>query len=197
MGRVIRMASRTGKELTAEYSDDEMTLMRALRDQLDGPDAAWARESMCAIHEIKALLGATITDVADGGGPGDETAVPEALDAHPPIPVTLDATASRAAKQEAMARVDDHADPEWKEAAFAAVERVARARETFTPDDIWVEVPKPREPRALGPVMLRARRAGICAPTGRHVKSRIPSQHQNPITEYRSLVHAAEGESLL
>lgn len=91
------------------------------------------------------------------------------------------------ATEEGIAASYEGADQQWKEDAFAAVKRVAAAKSTFTPDDIWDEVEKPREPRALGGVMRRAMREGVCEPTGNYVKSRIPSQHKNIITEYRSL----------
>lgn len=109
-----------------------------------------------------------------------------------PVLASPDPAAARAATQEAIERVDRAADPDWKAAAQNAVRLVAARQEIFTPDDIWTLVVKPSEPRALGPVMLRAKRDGICEPTGQLVKSKMATQHQNVITEYRSLIYRQE-----
>jgi hypothetical protein len=95
---------------------------------------------------------------------------------------------SKAAADEGIARADANAPEEWKARALEAVERVCRTKAVFTPDDIWELVEKPPTPQALGPVMQRARSLEWCAPTGAFVPSQIPSQHQNPIREWKSLL---------
>lgn len=103
---------------------------------------------------------------------------------------------SQQAQDEGIARVDENADDDWKARALAAVEKVCRKKVTFTPDDIWEYIEKPppgTAPQALGPVMQRARGLGWCIPTGQFVPSNIPSQHKNPIREWKSLLVPEEG----
>jgi hypothetical protein len=89
----------------------------------------------------------------------------------------------------AIERVDEHADDDWKDAADRALHGLALRLPTLTPDDLWDVIDRPREPRASGPVFLRARRAGWIEPTGELVRSRNVRQHRNVITEYRSLIY--------
>lgn len=91
-------------------------------------------------------------------------------------------------KQEGIAHVDEAAADDWKERALKAVERVCRTKPVFTPDDVWEYVEKPQNPRALGPVMVKAKSLRWCIPTGNYVPSSIPTQHKNPITEWKSLL---------
>jgi hypothetical protein len=94
--------------------------------------------------------------------------------------------ASEAAKEEAMARVELHAEPLWKDSAYRMAVHLARVRQTFTVDDLWSFIDKPREPRALGPLVLRLKKEGIWIETPERVKSKIPAHHQYPVTVYRS-----------
>jgi hypothetical protein len=71
-----------------------------------------------------------------------------------------------AVRTEAIGRADDHADAEWKAAAAACVEQCAATCADFTADDVWARLDADfphlatHEPSALGPVFLRASRAG-------------------------------------
>jgi len=92
---------------------------------------------------------------------------------------------------EAIQRVDDHADEEWKRAADDAIVYVARRAATFTADDVWwrldeLEIASPREPRALGARMQAAARSGIATNTQRVVKSRRPETHGSWVAEWAS-----------
>lgn len=100
-----------------------------------------------------------------------------------------DPAAARAAKEEAIKRVDRAADVDWKDRCDAVIEELCREKAIFTPDDVWQRIEKPVEPRALGPRMIVAKNKGLCEPTGRLVKSAMPTQHQNVIAEYRSLIY--------
>jgi hypothetical protein len=107
----------------------------------------------------------------------------------------FDLGAARAARDEAIERVDEHADPAWKEAAYAVVCAIVVEAPEFTTDRVWYElerqcVPGPREPRALGPVMQRARRAGLVVNTGRMQQSRSVVNHGRLITVWKSEVCA-------
>jgi hypothetical protein len=70
--------------------------------------------------------------------------------------------------RQAIADVDAGTDAEWRAAALAVVRTVCLEREEFISDDIWkTGLDSTREDRALGPVMLKARRLGWCEKTGR------------------------------
>jgi hypothetical protein len=86
------------------------------------------------------------------------------------MPTNLDAQKTRDA---AIAQVDANADDEWKRYALGFVAEVSGVLDDFTTDDLWdLGLIKPREPRALGPVMRRAAKRGLIATTGEFRKSR-------------------------
>lgn len=90
---------------------------------------------------------------------------------------------------EAVARAHRAADGAWLERAAATVRQVARARTTFTTDDIWAAgLPEPRESRALGPVLRQAQAAGAIIPTGEYARSERPACHRRPVRVWRSLI---------
>lgn len=67
---------------------------------------------------------------------------------------------TEAEKTEAMAKAERGTDPDWEAEATKVVRHLALRGRDFTPDDVWVElehrqVPPPREPRALGPILKR------------------------------------------
>lgn len=85
------------------------------------------------------------------------------------------ARAALAARDEALDRVDAHADPEWKDVADRVIRRLADTMREFTADDVRDALPDgvwTHEPRALGPRMLAAARAGLIERTDRSVTSR-------------------------
>lgn len=102
---------------------------------------------------------------------------------------------ARQAKADAIAQVEAHANPDWSQRAYRAVCQVAANRQQLTPDAVigllkhqgdW----PPREPRALGPVMLRAVKAGVIRKTDRMVNSALPERHCRPVPVYLSLIYA-------
>lgn len=111
--------------------------------------------------------------------------------AQPPLWDDLRKEAQKATDA-AIERVDAAAVPDWKEEAAVVIRRVCEQRRYLTPDDVWLNgLSKPREPRAFGPAMMRAVKAGWCRPTGEFRCSVIPSQHRNPIRVYESLIYGA------
>ena len=87
--------------------------------------------------------------------------------------LTFDAYAALQKRDEAITNVEAAQHGLWLIEAVEAVERVALRLSEFTADDVWAEVAasvhfSPTNPSAIGPVMLRARAKGICAPTGRY-----------------------------
>ena len=92
---------------------------------------------------------------------------------------------------EALVRVERNANAEWLQVAFLCVIDVARIMRTFTTDDVWQRVGllgvTTHEPRAMGAVMRRAVREGLCVPTDRYEKSARPECHARPVRIWRSL----------
>lgn len=104
----------------------------------------------------------------------------------------FDANLAQLAREDAISRVDEHAPVEWKEDALQRVRTLCDARHLFTTDAVWAllerdGVEPPHEPRAMGPVMLAAVRAGWCTNTGQYEKSVMTSNHRRPVAVYRSL----------
>jgi hypothetical protein len=90
-----------------------------------------------------------------------------------------------AARDEAVDRVERHADPTWKVRALEAVRRVPSGS-LFTTDDLWGDgLDEPREPRALGAVMRAAQRGGLAVPTDAYRPSDRPVCHRNPKRVWR------------
>jgi hypothetical protein len=84
-----------------------------------------------------------------------------------------------AARDEGMARADRNASGAWKDAAYSLVARLNRGTR-FTADSVWdLGLPKPRNPRALGPVIMRLRREGVIQWTGLFTPSRY--RHATPM----------------
>lgn len=95
----------------------------------------------------------------------------------------FDAAEAMRARDAAIRRVDEHADPAWRETALAAVSRLAAAGQPFTTDDVVRALPatvSTHDPRALGPVMLRAARMGIVAPMDQYRNSESTVCHGRP-----------------
>ncbi len=81
-------------------------------------------------------------------------------------------------RDEGMARAEHAAPPDWKDAAWNAILHLADAGADFTADDVWGRVGfSPPEPRALGPLLVRAQRAGLIRATGQHRKSERSVRH--------------------
>lgn len=97
-------------------------------------------------------------------------------------PVHID---GQMALDDALERVDEHADDNWKWFAELVVRRLASAQPTFTTDDVWMELESfdvsTHEPRALGAIMRNLAREGLIRTTDRYVKSDRPECHQRPI----------------
>lgn len=88
----------------------------------------------------------------------------------------------------ALEQVEEAADDDWKEEALAAVERTCMALPEFISDDVWTTggLESTREDRALGPILLQARRLGWCEKTDRLRPSRRSHLSGKPV--WRSLV---------
>jgi len=92
--------------------------------------------------------------------------------------------AAQAAKEEAMERVELHADEDWKMAAEVAVRLVARRGRPFTTDEVVELLTQSNvtthDLRALGPIMRNALREGLVEESGLWRKSSLVSCHRRP-----------------
>lgn len=89
---------------------------------------------------------------------------------------------AKKARDSAIERADAAAPDDWKDAAYAAVEWCARNHQTFTVDEVQARLGdnKPPEGRAMGAVMVHAKRSGLIEPTGMYRPSTQPQCHANP-----------------
>lgn len=106
-------------------------------------------------------------------------------------PDLFSASAAEAAKEEAIDRVREHAPEEWMDAAQATIHAIAMRQREITTDDLWRELPKPPEPRAMGAAIRAAARAGVIGKTGRYQPSEREACHGRPIAIWRSLLRDA------
>lgn len=107
--------------------------------------------------------------------------------------LTLEGFGAPSAKIVALARVEQHADPDWLTSARAEVDFLARARDAFTTDDVWErlenhDTPPPREPRAMGAVMRAAAADKVIEASGVFQQSSREINHNRPVMIWRSLV---------
>lgn len=90
------------------------------------------------------------------------------------------------------------ADTAWFLAALDAVKWCAETLFTLTTDDVWTRLENtydgdpPREPRALGAVMRRARAEGWIEPTADYDTSERRGCHMRPVRIWRCLARAVD-----
>lgn len=94
---------------------------------------------------------------------------------------------AHAERDEAMGRADRGTDTDWAKEAQEATAWLASIGD-FTPDDIWErledrQIPAPREPRALGPILKRMSNAGRIRAKG-FTESR--RRHGAPVRVYEA-----------
>lgn len=111
----------------------------------------------------------------------------------PELQLTLDGALADLSRIDALQRVDDHADPDWREVAYQCVLAVARRCATFTTDEVIDELAShpsvsTHEGRALGPVMMRAARNNVIVATDQFVNSEAVSRHKAPKRVWASLI---------
>jgi len=94
-----------------------------------------------------------------------------------------------AARDAAIARVDDHADAEWKAHVTRVIGWCAAALGEFTTDDVWDRINPEfhtHEPRALGACMKRVAAAGVIVATDRYRVSKRSECHNRPMRVWRA-----------
>ncbi len=111
----------------------------------------------------------------------------------PNLQLTLDGALADLSRTDALQRVDDHADPDWRNVAYDCVVAVAKRIAVFTTDEVLAELAKypevsTHEGRALGPVMMRAQRNAVIVATDQFVNSEAVSRHKAPKRVWASLI---------
>jgi hypothetical protein len=107
-------------------------------------------------------------------------------------PTALDTAEAKKQRDEAVENVELWADPNWVDGALTLGRQIAKDTPEFTSDELWRRgLPKPREPRALGPVMSTLAREGFIEPTDRLVNTEQVLRHAAPVRVWRSRVYRA------
>jgi len=105
----------------------------------------------------------------------------------------FDPAASEQAAEEAIERVGENADKDWKQAVIEAIERVARKYLFFTTDHVWLELEEgywTHERRAMGAMMRTAARLQICRTVNlTPQKSGRIVCHRRPLQVWESLIY--------
>lgn len=103
-------------------------------------------------------------------------------------------------RDEAIQRVNAHADPDWKDTAYATGYRIASCQESLLSEDIWQALSDQgvhtHEPRAMGAVMRRLHADKVIQPTDQFVKSPSPLGHGRPSRIWKSLLVAGSNRTL-
>lgn len=89
---------------------------------------------------------------------------------------------AEAQRDDGMVRVANAADPTWMEDAWQALVAYLRTHPEFFVDSFWsdTELRVPHEARALGPVVMKAARAGLMTKTGEFRKSIRSNMTEKP-----------------
>lgn len=87
-------------------------------------------------------------------------------------------------------QVDDNADRAWRRMAGRAVRYISRTWPTFTTDQVWAVLDehtnlKTHNPRALGAVMLAAKKEGLIESLDEWRTSARPACHGRPVRVWR------------
>lgn len=105
----------------------------------------------------------------------------------------MTADEARAARDQALEQVEQNAHEHWRDVAERALDVLIGRGVQFDADDVWVEIARidqeaaTHEPRALGPVVMRAIREGRIVNAGWRNSTRA-SRHGAPIATY-TVVH--------
>ena len=90
-----------------------------------------------------------------------------------------------------LEQVEANANEAWKRAAMNAIRHLCTTKREWTADDLWDilagEEVGTHEPRALGAMIVKAAKAGLCRSTGRYVQSRLPIRHNRPVAIWESV----------
>lgn len=199
-----------GAAKAAWYTNAEA---RELRDMVagagpeGGPESKAAWEEAMLLHAVKAEFSADLLPPGDLGGmsakavaegdaeiaarrAGKPSAEVVAAREEAGKRFVADPVAARKARDKSIAQVDAAADEQWKALAARGFRACAERMETFTTDDVWLEIQSsPSEGRAMGPAVQRAQREGVIEWTGRMQNGVRPENHGRPQKLWRSLMY--------
>ena len=103
----------------------------------------------------------------------------------------FDDASSRAARDQAMRVVEEHASLGFADAAYDAGVRCAENNRLFIVDEVWGYLPEgvtTHDLRAMGPVMKRLQRDKVIEPTDQYRFTNKVTSHKRPMIVWRSLV---------
>lgn len=98
--------------------------------------------------------------------------------------MTLDRGEAARERDRALGQVGDGADPVWTAVTWDLLLEYLRGHAEFFVDDFWTWIeplPRPRESRALGPLVLRAARADCMVKSGEYRKSAASHMTEKPV----------------
>jgi hypothetical protein len=99
--------------------------------------------------------------------------------------------AARQARDEGIARAAQGATSTWARIAWDVLVAYLRTHPTMHSDDLWnAGLPATRENRALGPLIMRARRRGLIRPSGQVLTS--VRAHAQPHIVWQSLIYQGD-----
>lgn len=105
------------------------------------------------------------------------------------VVTTLDHKEAKERRDSAVTAVAEHSEVSWVFRAKALGRQIATEMGEFTSDEFWRRgLPKPAEPRALGPVLTALERDGVIEATDRFIRSAQVLRHTAPIRVWRSRV---------
>lgn len=155
---------------------DELHLFRRLLDAADWRDLV---PSTCAACALEAEW------YEDAGLGWCRVHLPTHLVAAYDARQALVAAEKDAARRRDMAlvQVAAGADADWMAGAWDALVRYLETHPTFFVDDFWTEttLERPRESRALGPVVLKAAKKGLMSKSGDYRKSIASNLTEKPV----------------
>lgn len=109
-------------------------------------------------------------------------------------PLLLDIREAEKRRDAAIERAYVGAQPEWRTAASWAIYTVALQQPFLNGDEVWASgLPKPDEPRALGPMMTKAEKAGIIRYLGNR-RSESVTRHRGFQGNWQSLIFGQNGD---
>lgn len=96
-------------------------------------------------------------------------------------------------RDKGMLLVKESAGPEWVDEAEKVIHKLSTELSTFTSDDIWAAgLSRPKNSKALGPVLTSVARAGVIEATGDFRQTTQASRNGAPVRVWRSLIRLEE-----
>ena len=97
-------------------------------------------------------------------------------------------------REEGINQAEQAANKYWREVAYDALLEVLKLHKFFTTDEVWEILNRKfpevitHEKKAMGGVIRKAQRAGLCISTDRVQRSTRPECHRHPNLLWKSLL---------